>query len=185
MSLERMIEEIRQQGQREAEEIIEAARQERERMLAEVRARGEELLGERSHQAEDQAAREEVRETARAELEARKALLQAQKEVLDEVREAARARLRKLDSNARLLETLVAQNRGDLEGALIRCHKRDVKTLRRLLGRGVKGDLDIVGGFVIESPDGDRRIDLTYDTFLEGLWEETVREVANILWKEA
>ncbi|MCJ2555226.1 MAG: hypothetical protein LN410_03390, partial [Candidatus Thermoplasmatota archaeon] len=183
MSLEQMIEEIRQQGQREFDEILEAARQERERMLSEVQAKGEEFRNERLRQAEEQGARERVREMARAELEARKALLQAQKEVLDEVRDAARDRLRALDDDERLLKSLVEQNQGDLEGGLVRCNERDVKTLRRLTGNEVLGDLDILGGFVIESQAGDRRIDLTFDTFLDGLWERAVRDVADILWK--
>ncbi len=183
MSLERMIEEIRQQGQRESEEILDAARQERERMLSEVKAKGKELQSERLRQAEDQGTREEVREIARAELEARKALLQAQKEVLDEVRDAAAGRLRDLDSNDRLLESLVEQSREDLDG-LVRCNPRDVKTLQRLTGIPVQGDLDVIGGFVIEAQAGDRRIDLTYDTFLDGLWEQAVRDVADTLWRE-
>ena len=184
MSLEQMIEEIRQQGQRESEKILEAARQERERILAEVQAKGEEFRNERSRQAEEQGAREGVREMARAELDARKALLQAQKEVLDEVRDAAKDRLRALDSNERLLKSLVEQSQGDLEGGLVRCNERDVGTLRRLTRNEVLGDLDILGGFVIESQDGHRRIDLTFDTFLDGLWEQAVRGVADILWKE-
>lgn len=183
MSLERMIEEIRQQGQQESEEILDAARQERERMLSEVQTRGKELRSERLRQAEDQGTREEVREIARAELEARKALLQAQKEVLDEVRDAAAGRLRDLDSNDRLLESLVEQSREDLDG-LVRCNPRDVKTLQRLTGLPVQGDLDVIGGFVIEAEAGDRRIDLTYDTFLDGLWEQAVRDVADTLWRE-
>ncbi len=184
MSLEQMIEEIRQQGQRESDEILEAARQERERILAEVQAKGEEFRNERSRQAEEQGAREEIREMARADLDARKALLQAQKEVLDEVRDAAKDRLRTLDSNERLLKSLVEQNQGDLEDGLVRCNERDVEALRRLTGNEVQGDLDIIGGFVIESQAGDRRTDLTYDTFLDGLWERAVRDVADILWKE-
>ncbi len=183
MSLERMIEEIRQQGQQESEEILDAARQERERMLSEVQTRGKELRSERLRQAEDQGTREEVREIARAELEARKALLQAQKEVLDEVRDAAAGRLRDLDSNDRLLESLVEQSREDLDG-LVRSNPRDVKTLQRLTGLPVQGDLDVIGGFVIEAQAGDRRIDLTYDTFLDGLWEQAVRDVADTLWRE-
>ncbi len=183
MSLERMIEEIRQQGQQESEEILDAARQERERMLSEVQTQGKELRSERLRQAEDRGTREEVREIARAELEARKSLLQAQKEVLDEVREAAADRLRDLDSNDRLLEILVEQSREDLDG-LVRCNPRDVKTLQRLTGIPVQGDLDVIGGFVIEAQAGDRRIDLTYDTFLDGLWEQAVRDVADTLWRE-
>lgn len=185
MSLERMIEEIRAQGQREAEQVVDAAQRERERTLSEVQSRGEELLGQRTRQAEDQGAREEVRETARAELEARKALLQAQKEVLDEVRAMTRDRLRELDDRGRLLESLVDRHRDDLEGAAVRSNPQDREILAKLVRADVTGDLAAIGGFVIESQEGDQRIDLTFDTFLDGLWEGVVREVADILWQEA
>lgn len=183
MSLEEVIEEIRQQGRQESEEILESAQQERERMLAEVRSKAEESRAERLRLAEERGAREEVREIARAELEARKALLQAQKEVLDEVREAAASRLRDLEGNDRLLEGLVEHSREDLEGGLVRCNPADEAVLKRLTGRPVRGDLEVLGGFVIETEAGDRRIDLTYDTFLDGLWEQAIRDVADILWR--
>jgi V/A-type H+-transporting ATPase subunit E len=184
MSLDKVVEEILELGRREVQEILDSARQERERMLSEVRTRGEEVLKKREAEAQEQASRERIMETARAELEARKIALQAQKEVLDEVLERARERLRALGSNEELLKGLVEKNRDEIARGVVLCNKRDLPILRKLVNGEVRGELDCIGGFVIESRDGSRRVDLTYETFLEGLWDDMVKEVADLLWKE-
>ena len=42
--------------------------------------------------------------------------------------------------------------------------------------------MDCLGGVVIESADGTSRLDLTYDSILDDVWDDVVREVARTLW---
>lgn len=182
MSLDRLVEEILERGRREAQEILDSTKAERERMLSEVRERGEELINQREEQARDQAQRERQMEIARAELEAKKIVLQAQKEVLDQVLERARERLRGLDSEA-LLRALVDRHRDDVASGVVHCNKRDALLLRRMVDGEVVDDLDCIGGLVIESSDGTSRTDLRFETILNDLWEDVVKEVAEQLWK--
>lgn len=185
MSLERVVDEILERGRQEAQAIEESARREREELLAEAEKEGEALVAERARQAQAEAERERTRETARAELEARKIVLRAQKELLDEVLEAAKERLRSRKDHEALLQALTEAYRGDVEGSLLRSNARDASSLRRLSGAEVRNDLDCLGGFVIESGGGSLRIDLTYESFLEEVWEDSVRELADTLWGEA
>ncbi|MFQ5837414.1 MAG: V-type ATP synthase subunit E family protein [Thermoplasmata archaeon] len=184
MSLDKLVEEILERGRRESEEILASADQERERMLSEVRARGEELLKEREAEAKDRASREKLREIARADLESKKIALQAQKEVLDEVLNGAKERIRSLGSKEELIRILVEKYRDEIASGVVHCNKQDSAVLRKLVKGEVRDDLDGIGGFIIESKDGTRRIDLTYETFLEDLWEDLIREIADLLWKE-
>ncbi len=183
MSLDKVVEEILDRGRREADAILASADEERERMLAEVRAEGEELTQERKSQAETEASRRQQRETSRAELEARRVALQAQKEVLDGILRSARERLRKQGPDKALLVALVQRHQEDISEGFVRSNERDAEVLGRLVKTEVIGDLDCIGGFVIESRDGSRRIDLTYETFLEDLWEDIIKEVAELLWE--
>ncbi len=121
---------------------------------------------------------------ARAELEARKTALQAQKEVLDEVFARAGDRLQDLGADKALLVALVQRHQQEVAEGVIRTNARDAAILRRLVKTEVQDDLDCIGGFVIESRDGRRRIDLTYETFLGDLWEDVIKEVADLLWPE-
>lgn len=184
MSLDKVVEEILERGRREAQEILDSAKRERERLLSEVRSRGEELLRKREEEARELATRERTMGMARAELESKKIALQAQKEVLDEVLSRAKERLRNMGSNERLLRELVEKNRDEIAAGVALCNQRDLPVLKKLVSGEVRGDLDCIGGFVIESKDGSRRVDLTYETFLEDLWEDLVKEVADLLWKE-
>ncbi len=184
MSLDRVIEGILQRGQRESQEITESANQEVERMLSDVRSKGEELLKERERQAEEQASREMLRETARAELESKKIALQAQKEVLDEVLVRTKQRLKDLRSREDLLKILVERHRKEIADGFVLCNQADLPLLKKLTDGEVRGDIECVGGFIVESKDGSRRIDLTYEAFLEDIWEDLIREVADLFWKE-
>lgn len=184
MGLEPTIQTILDEGKAEASRILEAARAERERMLREVRERGEALRAEREAAAREAGARRRVQELARAELEAKKALLQAQKEVLDEVRRRALQALGKFEGNEKVLRALIGAHAEDLRDAKVYCNARDAPLVRGLLPKAFGGTIDCVGGLVIESGDGSRRLDLRYETLLEESWEAWVKEVADVLWRE-
>ncbi len=44
------------------------------------------------------------------------------------------------------------------------------------------GTIECSGGIVVESDDGMRRVDLRFETLLQDIWEDSVREIAEILW---
>ncbi|MEK6911897.1 MAG: V-type ATP synthase subunit E, partial [Candidatus Thermoplasmatota archaeon] len=85
MGLERVVEEILSLGRAEAEEIRKAAQAERERMLQDTRAEGAKLRLQREQEAGADAERHRIQDLARAELESKKIVLAAQKELLDRV----------------------------------------------------------------------------------------------------
>ncbi len=184
MSLDKVIEEILERGEREAKEILDSADLERERALSDVRTRSQELLKEREVQAEDQASRERLREIARAELESKRIGLRAQKEVLDEILSRAKRRLRESASRKDILEALVRAHRKELEDGIVLCNKADASAIKGLVNAEVRDELSGIGGLIIESKDGSRRTNLTYESFLEDLWEDVVKEVAAVLWRE-
>lgn len=184
MSLDKVVDEILSRGRQEAEEIVESASREREAMLAEVRKEGEALLQEREHQAEKQGERERQREVARAELEAKRIALQAQREVLDAVLDGAKERLLEADSRERLTKALVDAHKDEIAVGVVLCRPGDVALLKGLVKGEVRGELSGIGGFVVESPDESQRLDLTFETLLDELWEDAVRDVAAIFWKE-
>lgn len=184
MSLDKVVDEILSRGRREAEAIVESADAERKRMLSEEREEGETLLEEKERQAEAQAERERQREVARAELEAKRIGLQAQREVLDEVLQRAKERLVDAGSRERLTRALVEAHRDEIADGVVLCRPGDVALLQRLVKGEVRGELGGIGGFVVESHDGSRRLDLTFDTLLDDLWEDVVRDVAALFWKE-
>lgn len=181
MGLETVLERIQDTGKAEAAAIVAEARRERERILAETRAEGEKLAARREAEARDQAERRRVQDLARAELDAKRAVLTAQEEVLQAVRERVRGRLAASRDPA-ALRKLLQKHAAEWRSGHVHSSARDAATVRAVVGEAFAGTVDCLGGVLIENRDGTERIDLTYDSILGDLWDDVVREVAWTLW---
>jgi V/A-type H+/Na+-transporting ATPase subunit E len=185
VTLERVAQAVLERGKSEAEQIVAQAREEKERMLSEARVEGEANVKAAQAQARDEAEHRKVQEVARAELEARKISLAAQKETLDEVYKRALARLHELKENKEILKGLLKANESEWKaGGHVYSNKKDESVVRKIVGSAYAGHIDCAGGIVIESADGTRRIDLRYDSLLSEVWDDAVREVAEVLWPQ-
>lgn len=183
MSLDNVVQVILEKGKAEADEILAQGRAEREKLLSEVRGDAAKNLADAEGRARQAAERKRVQELARAELEARKFALAAQKEVLDEVYQRTLARLSTLRENPDLLRDLLRANQSEWKaGGKVYSTAKDEAAVKAVVGSAYAGHLDGAGGVVIESADGTRRIDLRYESILRDVWEDSVREVAEILW---
>ncbi len=183
MTLETFVQAIHQKGRAETDEIIAQARAERERTLSDVRTEGETLLRDAEVRAREAAARKGIQDLARAELEARKTVLAAQKEALDEVYRRALGRLGTVRENQDFLRILLRANEAEWRaGGQVYASAKDEAFVKGLVGKAYAGAIDAAGGVVIESADGTRRVDLRYESILRDVWDDSVREVAEILW---
>jgi V/A-type H+-transporting ATPase subunit E len=185
MTLETVVQAILEQGKAEADLVLEGGRLERDRMLEEVRTEGRRLRSEAEARARQTADRRRVQELARAELEARKIVLAAQKEALDDVYRRTLGELGRLPDNEGLVRAILRSNEAEWKAGRVYANARDEPLVRRLVGDRFAGTIDSVGGLVIEASDGTRRIDLRYESILRDVWEDSVKEVAEILWPSA
>lgn len=181
MGLETVLERIRANGRSEAAAIVAKAREERERTLAEGREEGERLRIKLEAEAVEQTARRRVQDLARAELDARKSVLAAQEGVLSTVRSKARERLA-AEPNPQTLRKLLTRYATDWKAGRVSANARDAPEVRGMVGGNFGGTIDALGGIVIESSDGRTRLDLTYDSLLQDLWNDVIKEVAGTLW---
>ena len=183
MSLENVLQDIESKGQAEAEGVVAAARAERARILAEAEASMAKVIAEAEDQARQRAERRRTQELARAELESRRTALAAQKEELDEVYRQALARLGDLSSSADIVRSLLTQQETIWkEGGKVYATRKDVAPAKALVGPAYAGTVEGVRGVVLESRDGTVRIDLRFEALLREVWNNTVKEVAEILW---
>lgn len=183
MTLQTFVQTVLAKGKAETGEILAQARAERERMLSEVRAEGEAVLKETEERARLAAERRRVQDVARAELEARKIVLAGQKRDLDEVYQRALARLASLKENADFLRAILKANETEWRaGGKVYSNTKDEPFVKGIVGAAYAGRFDCAGGVVIESADETRRVDLRYESILRDVWDDSVREVAEILW---
>lgn len=181
MGLESVVEGILATGKSEAQEVVESARREKEEMMRSLRDEGAKLLAEREASARGDAERKRVQGLARAELESKREVLIAQKAVLDRVREAALARLGE-GSDPTLVRRLLDANESEWRDGTVVCNRRDEPVVRSIVGSNFGGAIECVGGVVIESRDGTRKVDLRFETLLKDVWDDSVRGVAEVLW---
>jgi len=182
MGLERVVEEILSRGSGEAEEIRRATLAEREKILQESRAEGAKLLERREQEGKVAAERVRVQALARAELESKKIVLSAQKELLDEVYAKVLDRLGRMEESRDWLRALLQANAAEWRNGKVYCSSRDAETVRSIVGANFGGTIDCVGGVLIESADGSHRTDLRFETLLADVWRDSIREVAEVLW---
>ncbi|MCI4349050.1 MAG: hypothetical protein L3J93_02370 [Thermoplasmata archaeon] len=183
MSLERLVEEVRRRSDEDLSK-------EQARFAAEA----QKLLDLRANQLEDigrdarrRTAIEEARvrsgRVARAKLDGRRLVFEAREAAAQAALREIRSKLGDLadsDAYAPLLRRMYAYALGRL-GKPVRLAGRseDAQLLRALVGRsgGAPGTLPVLGGFVAESADGSRRLDLTFDELLRRR-EDRVLELA-------
>lgn len=181
MGLETVVERILATGKSEAGEIVRRGKEERERILAEVREEGRRLAERRQAEARETAERRRIQDLARAELDAKRLVLGAREDVLQTVRELVRSRLTSA-SQAESLRRLLAKHATDWRSGRVYARTADESAVRSIVGGSFAGTRDMTGGVVIESADGSSRLDLTFGTLLDDLWDDVVKEVAGTLW---
>jgi len=182
MGLESVIEEILTRGRSEADAIRKSADAERQRLLEEARAEGAKLIVAREQEARIAAERARIQDLARAELESKRTVLAAQKEVLDEVYSKALQKLSTLPDRDAIIRALLTANAPDWRTGKVDASARDADAVRAIVGPNFAGTIESVGGVVIESADGSRKTDLRFETLFAEVWRDSIREVAEILW---
>ncbi|HAV20449.1 MAG: V-type ATP synthase subunit E family protein [Bacillota bacterium] len=196
-ALEKMKEAILQEAQLKADEIIEAATRDAEKILQEAQAEAD-----KKREQELAEARGKARENARriltlADLDARRKLLAAKEELIEEAFSSAKERLASLEPEVYrdyLKQSLLEVVR-DTGGDVI-MSERDRSTLGKEIIDEVNAELakgnhkgrvqladtsgDFIGGFILSS--GKVEVNCTFDAILAREYESLLIDVASILF---
>jgi vacuolar-type H+-ATPase subunit E/Vma4 len=181
MSLERLVAEIESRAQQQI--AAEQARFEKEQaeIVADRARRIEAIRTNVLRQATQEAARERTRRVAGARLEAKKLGYEYQEARTQQLLGALKARLAeyaRTPEYPKLLKRMYAAATSRLGKDLkIRGRAEDAKLLRSIAGSGYDDTpLPVTGGFVAETSDGSRRLNLTFDELVR-LREDEMRSL--------
>ncbi len=171
MSLESLVDEIRVRGEAELKAIGERRTSELARIASERDARVAQLRADAAKAAEREIARERAQHLAAAHLVARRELYEAREERLAGALHETRRLLEDLTSRpeyADLLRRMLAAATARLGRALkISGREDDGALLAKIAGKAFDPTpRPILGGLVAETPDGRRRLDLSFDELL-------------------
>ncbi|WP_138007688.1 V-type ATP synthase subunit E [Halalkalirubrum salinum] len=193
MSLETVVTDIKTEAEARAEEIREAAESEAESIVEAAESDAEELLEEREAAVERQIAQEREQTLSSAKLEAKQARLEARRNVLEEVRETVESRLMSLDSDDReeLTRELLdeaAEEFEDVNSVSVYCRADDTELLEEILadydGFSIAGTRECLGGVVVESDESRVRVNNTFDSVLEDVWDDNLKTLSDILFDQ-
>ena len=192
MSLDTVVEDIRDDARTRAEEIREDAEERAEEIVAEAEAEAEELLEDREAAVERQIEQEREQALSSAKLEAKQARLEARRDVLKDVREETEAAIAELSGDRRaeltrlLLEDAAAEF--DTDDVVVSGRADDESLIRELLsdyeGYQYGGEHDCLGGVVVESEVSRVRVDNTFDSVLTDVWEDSLKELSARLFDD-
>ena len=182
MGLEEVVGDILAAGRSQSEAMLGEARAERDRILSEAREKARLQKEARLREAVQAASQLRARELAAAELEVKRARLEMERALLDEVDARSRERVAALprQEDEALLSAMLA--RSAIPGYRLYSASRNEAFLRARSSVPYAGRVECLGGFVLESPDGTVRVDLTYDTLLREVGDRMLREIYGILF---
>ena len=181
MALDAVVESILNTSKGKVAEINGAADQEVARILNEARERAAEIKSRKEAEVGHTVEAIERREISSANLEVKRSELNVHKDLLEQARVKLLGKLENLpkkDNEAMLTKLLEPY---DLKAMKVFSNKRDEAFISSL-APNYGGNLDIIGGAVVESSDGALRYDLTYETLAREVFNNRMKEVSKVLF---
>jgi V/A-type H+-transporting ATPase subunit E len=193
MSLDTVVEDIRDEARAREEEILSEADAKAEEIVADAEEDAEAIRAEKEREVEAEIEQEREQKLSSAKLEAKQERLEARRTVLEEVREAVEQEVANLGGDTReelTRELLDAATTEFDDGAAVEVYGRpdDEQLLEDILddydGYEYAGEYDCLGGVVVESEGSRVRVNNTFDSVLETVWDDNLRSISEQLFEE-
>ena len=187
MSLDKLASEIESMAKAEAKEITDDAKAEAKRISGEAKESVKEYREAAIAQAERMSEQVAVESIAAARQGNQKRLLVARRAELDATWSTVKSECHPSMENragvlALLLEKATAESGEDMILRPVATDRQDLQGLTP--EREIGEDIDGLGGFVLESPDGSVLMDYRFEGRLRDAWEASLEEVNKILFEE-
>ena len=191
MGLEAVVEEIRENGRKEAEKIRSESKAETDQILSAANKRAGEIKLAAEEESTKQSAHLVSQDVSAANLLVKRELLNTQKALLDKVYEATRAEIAALPESfhREAIKMLLAEAKKEIPSGTVSCNARDVAAAKAVIaenpgfaGFRVGAPANIDGGLLIEGDGAELQIDYSYRTFLAKVWESGLKDASDILF---
>ncbi|MFC7176817.1 V-type ATP synthase subunit E [Halosegnis marinus] len=193
MSLDTVVEDIRDDARARAEEMRADGESRAEEIVSEAEADAEEIVADAEREVAQEIEQEREQRLSSAKLEAKQARLEARREALQDVHERVEAAVADIDGEEReeltrsLLDAAAAEF-ADADSVLVYGRAADEELLGDVLGDydgfEYAGEYDCLGGVVVEAEGSRVRVNNTFDSVLEEVWEENLRDISERLFEE-
>ena len=193
MGLETVVEDIREEARAEAQEIRNDADERAQEIIESARADADSIREDARATAGRRIDQERERALSSANLEAKQDLLRARRNLLEQVRSGVEHRLADADGERRreltepLLDAAATEFKDD-EHIEVYCRAADADLVDDLVadrdGFTRAGEIDCLGGVIVEGADGNIRINNTFDSVIDAVWEDRLKDISDRLFQE-
>jgi V/A-type H+-transporting ATPase subunit E len=182
MGLETVVKDILDVAQKEASQIDAEADAEVSRIIDEARQTAKKIMGESLSKAEDDIKKIRQQETSSSNLEVKREILNSRKEVLESVYMKAVGKIAVLppSKNEELLKAIIETQQ--INGSRIYSNRDSEETVKKLSTIDYAGNINCIGGVVIENEDGTIRLDYTYDLIMKNMNDQSLKQLSDILF---
>ncbi|MGZ4902445.1 MAG: V-type ATP synthase subunit E family protein [Halobacteriota archaeon] len=182
MGLEVVVNDVLAKGESEAQQIKREGQEGADSIIAQAERDAQALLVEMRDQMIDQIERRKRREEASAHLEVKRLILNAKKQLLDELYVEAIKALARLPESEReeIIQNLLKSPEGFTR---VYSNAQDEPLVRRNSTLQYGGTISCTGGVLLENEDGTIIRDLTFDAMLDDVREGSIKKVAEILFE--
>ncbi|UCH88539.1 MAG: hypothetical protein JSV49_09810 [Thermoplasmata archaeon] len=185
MSLDNVLNEIHMKGQQEVTKVIQEGQREAEKIKTEAQTKLKELEDSKQKETADKIKQLRVQELSIAELDAKKNVLNMQKELLEELRKQILTKLQELpaDKNQEYLKVLIDRVQNEFTTGKIYCNSNDEAFVKSNSKFQFGGTIDCIGGVLVENDDGSINMDFTFENILDEAWKDVMKDLSKLLFK--
>jgi V/A-type H+-transporting ATPase subunit E len=193
MSLETVVEDIRDEARARAEDLRAEGERRAEEIIAEAEQDAEELLEARERQVDQQIDQQREQALSSAKLEAKQQRLEARRDALEQVHDQLESDIVAIDGERReeLTRSLVDAAAAEFEDddtVQVFGRADDEALLTNVLadydGWSYAGEYDCLGGVVVESETSRVRVNNTFDSVLGQVWDDELKQISERLFEE-
>jgi V/A-type H+-transporting ATPase subunit E len=182
MALDKVVGDILDSAKADADKSIKSAEEEKSSIL---KAADESIAvkgKERDKELQDALRRLRQQEISSAELEAKRIVLNAKKEMLDKSFQATLKELKALDKDTKseLYGKIIADSKKVISNPKVYCPRGEKPLLAGKADNVIETDMDV--GLVLESASGDIRLDYRFRSLLESVWEKELKNISAVLF---
>jgi V/A-type H+-transporting ATPase subunit E len=180
MGLEVVVKDVLARGEEEANRTRQQGTDEASAIIAGAEDTARQILEEKREQAVEQIERRKNREISSANLEVKRSLLNAKKELVDQIYIEAIQMLESLpDSEREKITKKLLESQTD--ATRVFSNKKDESLVKRISHLEYAGTISCSGGIMLENEDGAVIYDLTFDTLLQSVRENSLKQLLEIL----
>ena len=180
MGLETVREEILNSAKEKSNSMIAEARREANRITREAEKKSEEMKEKNESDTKKILDTIKRQELASAELENKKMILDAKKQIIESVFIESRKKLETLDDKKKeaYMKKLLDKTKNEIEVEYVYCSKKDSKFLK---GFNIES-AEVIGGLMAENKEKTVRVDYSFGTLLDSVKDSELQNINKVLF---